>query len=44
MEGSRAFLKQRTIPTTAEGIAMGLKPVSTNPVDLTLLKLYEMQR
>lgn len=44
MEGSKAFLKERSIPTTAEGIALGLKPVSTNPVDLTLLKLREMQR
>lgn len=44
MEGSKAFLKERTIPTTADGIALGLKPVSTNPVDLTLLKLREMQR
>lgn len=44
MEGAKSFLKQRTIPTTAEGIALGLKPVSSNPVDLTLLKLREMQR
>lgn len=44
MAGSGAFLKQRTIPTTAEGMAMGLELVSTNPVDLTLLKLREMQR
>lgn len=44
MEGSKAFLKQRTIPTTAEGIAMGLEPVTMNPIDLTLLKLREMQR
>jgi hypothetical protein len=40
----KAFLKERTIPTTAEGMAMGLQPVTTNPVDLTLLKLREMQR
>lgn len=44
MEGSKAFLKQRTIPTTLEGIQAGLEPVSYNPVDLTLLKLREMQR
>jgi hypothetical protein len=44
MQGSRAFLKQRTIPTTAEGMALGLQPVSLNPIDLTLLKLREMQR
>jgi hypothetical protein len=44
LEGPASFLKERTIPTTQEGIAAGLKPVSTNPIDLTLLKLREMQR
>jgi hypothetical protein len=44
MEGGKSFLKQRTIPTTLEGIQAGLEPVSYNPVDLTLLKLREMQR
>lgn len=44
MEGGKSFLKHRTIPTTLEGIQAGLEPVSTNPVDLTLLKLREMQR
>lgn len=44
MAGAGSFLKQRTIPTTADGIALGLTPVSTNPVDLTLLKLREMQK
>jgi hypothetical protein len=43
-EGPKSFLKKRTIPTTADGIAAGLKPVSTNPVELTLLKLHEMDR
>jgi hypothetical protein len=44
LEGPRSFLKKRTIPTTADGIAAGLKPVSTNPVELTLLKLHDMDR
>jgi hypothetical protein len=44
LEGPKAFLKQRTIPTTADGVAAGLKPVSYNPVELTLLKLHEMDR
>lgn len=44
LEGPKSFLKQRTIPTTADGIAAGLKPVSYNPVELTLLKLHEMDR
>jgi hypothetical protein len=44
MQGPRSFLKQRTIPTTAAGIAAGLTPVTDNPLDLTLLKLREMNR
>lgn len=44
MEGSKNFLKRRTIPTTAEGIALGLEPVSTNPVDLFLLDLRNKQK
>lgn len=44
LEGSKSFLKQRTIPTTAEGIAIGLEPVTTNPVMLDLLKMHEMDR
>ena len=44
LEGSKAFLKQRTIPTTKEGVALGLEPVSTNPVDLVLLKAREMDK
>jgi len=43
-EGPKAFLKQRSIPTTAEGIRAGLEPVSYNPVELTMLKLHEMDR
>lgn len=44
LEGPKSFLKQRTIPTTAEGFDAGLKPVTTNPVDLALLKMHEMNR
>lgn len=44
MEGGKAFLKKRTIPTTLEGIAAGLEPISFNPIDLTLLKTREMDR
>jgi hypothetical protein len=44
LEGSKSFLKKRTIPTIADGIAAGLDPISTNPVDLTLLKLREMYK
>ena len=42
--GPRSFLKERTIPTIAEGIAAGLEPISTNPVDLLLAKGREMDR
>ena len=42
--GSGAFLKQRTIPTIQDGLALGLKPVSYNPVDLFLAKYHEMSR
>ena len=44
LEGSRAFLKQRTFPTIADGLAAGLEPVSENPVDLVLLKKREMEK
>lgn len=44
LEGTRSFLKRRTIPTTKEGIELGLEPISTNPVDLALLKIREMNR
>jgi hypothetical protein len=44
LEGPASFRQERVIPTTAEGLALGLEPVTTNPVDLTLLKVREMQR
>lgn len=44
LEGPKSFLKKRTIPTTAEGLKQGLKPITDNPVELTLLKLREMNR
>ncbi len=43
-EGSKAFLKQRTYNTFEEGLDAGLKPVSDNPVDLTLLKIRDMDK
>jgi hypothetical protein len=42
--GSKAFLKERTIPTVADGVAYGLEPITTNPVDLALLKVSEMRK
>jgi 2'-5' RNA ligase/Mlc titration factor MtfA (ptsG expression regulator) len=44
LEGSKGFLKNRTLPTTKAGIEAGLEPVSFNPVDLTMLKLRELDR
>lgn len=44
MEGSKSFLKQRTIPTVQEGMEAGLVPVSYDPVELTMLKLREMRK
>ena len=44
LQGSKAFLKKRTIESTKEGIDKGLKPISYNPIDLTMLKVREMNR
>lgn len=44
LAGAKSFLKSRTIPTTAEGVDFGLKPVDWNPVNLALLKMQEMNR
>jgi len=44
LEGSKAFLKERSIPTTREGIEAGLRPVSSNPIRLTAIKLFEMDK
>lgn len=44
LEGSKSFLKQRSIPTIKDGVAAGLKPVSTNPAELVTLKLFEMHK
>ena len=44
LQGPKNFLKQRSIGTIAEGRALGLEPVSNNPVTLTLLKIREMDK
>lgn len=43
-EGSKSFMKKRSIEFTKDGIEMGLTPVSYNPVDLALLKIREMDK
>jgi ParB-like chromosome segregation protein Spo0J len=40
--GDASFLKQRTIPTMQDGLDLGLKPKSWNPVDSFLTKYSEM--
>ena len=44
LAGSKAFLKKRTLMTVKEGRDAGLELVSENPVDLVLLKTFEMDR
>jgi hypothetical protein len=44
LAGPASFLKERKIPTTKEGIELGLKPKTTNPVELETLKINEMLR
>lgn len=35
-QGSGASLRKRTVPTIADGIAAGLEPVTSNPIEATL--------
>lgn len=44
LEGPKSFLKQRSLPTIADGLAAGLEPISTNPVELVLMKAREMDK
>lgn len=45
LKGSGAFLKKRSIDSIRQGIEEhGLEPVTTNPIDLTLLKIREMDK
>jgi len=44
LQGTKSFLKKRTIPTIKEGIAMGLEPTSYNPVDLIMAKIADMEK
>src|SRR6185369_1697431 len=43
-QGSGASLKKRTVPTIADGIAMGLEPVTTNPLEATMRYVTSMDR
>lgn len=44
MEGSKSFLKKRTIDSISAGLERGLEPISDNPVDLVLMKSREMDK
>lgn len=44
LKGPATFLKKRTIPTLKEGIELGLKPITLNPLTMALIKIREMQR
>lgn len=43
-QGSGASLKQRTVPTMQEGIANGLTPLTTNPIEATLRYVTSMDK
>lgn len=44
IQGSPKFLKQRTIDTIAQGRARGLELMTTDPIELTLIKIREMNK
>jgi hypothetical protein len=44
LQGKKGFLKQRSIPTLAEGIARGLEPLTENPVEAMMLRVREMDK
>jgi hypothetical protein len=44
LEGGKGFLKQRTYDYFSDGLKAGLEPVTTNPVELAMLKAREMDR
>lgn len=43
-QGSGASLKKRTVPTIADGIAQGLTPLTTNPLEATMRYVTSMDR
>lgn len=44
LEGSKGFLKQRSLAYVEDGLKMGLRPISDNPIDLVLTKLHEVHK
>ncbi len=43
-QGSAASLKKRSIPTYAKGIAAGLKPLTSDPIEITMRYVRSMDR
>ena len=44
LEGSKSFLKAKVFDDVMEGINLGYKPISANPLDLVFLKMDEMDK
>lgn len=44
LEGPKGFLKQRSLAYVEDGLKMGLRPISDNPIDIVLTKLHEVHR
>jgi len=44
LEGGKKFLKERTFATVRAGIEAGLKPVTDNPIEMSLMQLHQMDR
>jgi hypothetical protein len=44
LEGSKSFLKQRSLDYFKDGLRAGLVPISDNPIDLYLTKLHEIRK
>src|SRR5262249_22858528 len=43
-QGSGASLKKRSIPTISDGLAQGLKPVTTDPIETTMRYVSSMDK
>lgn len=44
LEGSKTFLKKRALAYIEDGLKLGLKPISDNPIDMVLTKLHEVHK
>lgn len=44
LEGRKSFTKERTLATIKEGMDAGLKPVTDNPIELSLMQLHQMDK